>query len=340
MAATLGRLGLAEAVRSLPPEAAYAALRGNPAARPFLDKLDAFLQRHGHRCMSEAEFLHPRWIEDPAQVLAALQPYLDGPDDGADALDKGAVGRRAAAEEQVRALPAPKRAYFEWALRRLHRFARVRDNGQHYLVKLMLPVRRIFAVLGERWARRGWLAVPANFFFLVLPEIEQVIDAGNPGGRNLAAIAARRRLARDYWLRHPAPDVLDAQGKPVTLAARAEDTAEGEVLIGLAASAGRATGRARVVLSPAEAGALERGDILVTRSTDPGWTPVFSHIGGVVLEVGGLLSHGAIVAREYGLPAVVNLPGVTGRIPDGATLTVDGSAGRVLVHRQKTPVRG
>jgi pyruvate,water dikinase len=333
MAATLRRLGLAEAVRDLAPESAYTALRGNPAARPFLDELGAFLQRHGHRCMSEAEFLHPRWIEAPAQVLAALQPYLDMTKVETGAGDEGAIARRAAAQEQVQALPAPKRAYFEWAIRRLHRLARARDNGQHYLVKLMLPVRRIFAVLGERWARRGWLAAPEEFFFLVLPEIEQVVAAGNPGGRDLAAVAARRRLARDYWLRHPAPDALDAQGKPVALAAQAEASDAGEVLIGLAASAGQATGRARVVLSPADAGALEWGDILVTRSTDPGWTPVFSRISGVVLEVGGLLSHGAIVAREYGLPAVVNLPRVTERIPDGATLTVDGSVGRVLIHK-------
>ena len=89
------------------------------------------------------------------------------------------------------------------------------------------------------------------------------------------------------------------------------------------------TGRARVILSPQEATTLQAGDILVTRSTDPGWTPVFALISGVVLEIGGQLSHGAIVAREYGLPAVVNVAGATRRIVDGETITVDGGAGTV-----------
>ena len=90
------------------------------------------------------------------------------------------------------------------------------------------------------------------------------------------------------------------------------------------------TGRVRVILSPQEATSLQPGDILVTRATDPGWTPVFALISGVVLEIGGQLSHGAIVAREYGLPAVVNVAGATRRIADGEKITVDGSTGVVV----------
>ena len=114
-----------------------------------------------------------------------------------------------------------------------------------------------------------------------------------------------------------------------TKAATAGTLPAGTVLSGIAASAGRARGTARVIHHPREANRLQPGDILVTRATDPGWTPLFPLVGGVVLEVGGLLSHGAIVAREYGIPAVINVPGATQRIPDGQVVTVDGTAGRV-----------
>jgi pyruvate,water dikinase len=105
--------------------------------------------------------------------------------------------------------------------------------------------------------------------------------------------------------------------------------AAGTALRGSPASAGQATGRARVVLDPLGA-RLEPGDILVAPSTDPGWTPLFLTAGGLVMEMGGAMSHGAVVAREYGIPAVVGLAGATERIPDGATIVVDGTAGTVV----------
>lgn len=121
------------------------------------------------------------------------------------------------------------------------------------------------------------------------------------------------------------PDVLGPDGLPRETAAPADE----RTLEGITASQGQAQGPARVILSPQEATGLQRGDTLVTRATDPGWTPVFSVIGGLALEIGGQLSHGAIVEREYGLPAVVNVPGATRRIRDGQGITVDGGAGRV-----------
>jgi pyruvate,water dikinase len=147
-------------------------------------------------------------------------------------------------------------------------------------------------------------------------------------------------------MRRPAPEVLGSDGRPpvrgpvgqaagvatgagaIGAAAGAEETL---TLSGIAASAGQATGVAQVVATPAEAAQIARGDVLVTRATDPGWTPVFPLAGAIVLEVGGQLSHGAIVAREYGIPAVVNVSGATRRIPSGRLATVDGSEGRVTV---------
>jgi phosphoenolpyruvate synthase/pyruvate phosphate dikinase len=120
----------------------------------------------------------------------------------------------------------------------------------------------------------------------------------------------------------------------MAFAAQEEQSVDGRVLVGLAASRGVVTGVARVVLSPQAANALQPGEILVTRATDPGWTPVFSVIGGLVLEIGGALSHGAIVAREYGLPAVTNIPQATQLIRDGQVITVDGATGRVTLPKE------
>jgi pyruvate,water dikinase len=208
----------------------------------------------------------------------------------------------------------------------------MRDNGQGYLVKLGLPIRRVYGLLAERWAARGWLSQDDDFFFLVRPELEQVLAAGDPrqAGLNLSRIAAQRRLAHEHWLRVAAPEVLDADGRPVA-ANQPSPAADARRLSGVGASSGQVTGVARLLSHPREAGRLQRGEILVTRATDPGWTPLFSVIGGLVLEVGGLLSHGAIVAREYGLPAVVNVAEATRRIRDGQTVTVDGTGGRVVL---------
>jgi phosphoenolpyruvate synthase/pyruvate phosphate dikinase len=194
-------------------------------------------------------------------------------------------------------------------------------------------MRRIYATLGERWSASSWLAQPEDFFFLAAPEIEAVLDAGHPvaAGLNLPQVVEQRRRAYRHWLDYPAPDALDWQGQPIEPLA----PYGGEVLTGIPASAGEARGVARVILDPSEASALEPGTILVTRATDPGWTPVFSIISGLVLEIGGQLSHGAIVAREYGLPAVVNVPGATRRIGDGQFVIVDGGSGEVKLAGQK-----
>ncbi len=312
--------------------AAFLHLRADAMAKPFLARLAGFLQRHGHRCASEAEWMRPRWVEDPVQVIAQVVTYLRSGDSfdtvGAEAQQ---IERRQATTRQVEARLNPfQRLYFRWALARLHRLLRMRDNGQHYLVKLALPMRRVYATLGERWAARGWLAQPDDFFFLVPAEIDAVIAEGwvAVDDLNLLRRVRERRLAWTYWMAHADfPEVLDAEGKPV---AAVVPMIDGQVLTGIAASGGRVEGVARVVLSPKDAFLLRPGEILVTRATDPGWTPVFSLIGGIVLEVGGQLSHGAIVAREYGLPAVVNVLGATRRIQTGQRITVDGTAGKVF----------
>ncbi len=328
-------LGLAEELEALDPAAALAALRTNERAASALAIFERFLHRHGHRCMTEAEFLVPRWAETPEQAMEMVQGYLRAAP-GFDPAKNAARQQRQ--REETQALVESKlnplqRISFRRSLTSLQEQVRVRDNGQHYLVKLFLPVRRLIAELGRRWAERGWLAQPDDIFFLAHTEIEQIVAANDPQALtdrpDLPALLADRRAAWEYWHTQPAPDVLDLQGRPVDIAGDAISPDDPNVLRGIAASRGRVQGIARVVMTPAEAGRIQPGEILVTRATDPGWTPVFSTISGLVLEIGGQLSHGAIVAREYGLPAVINVTGATRRIVDGETITVDGGAGTV-----------
>ena len=322
--------GQAGLVLDREPDRALEALRDSDEARPFLTRLDAFLQRHGHRCMTEAEWLHPRWIEAPELVVEAVQGYLRAGDEfnPIDIEEKQRRQRLEATRQAEARLDPFRRRFFRSNLERAQRLLRLRDNGQHYLVKLLLPIRHIYATLARRWQGRGWLDEEQQFFFLAETEIEAVLEAGTPqaAGLELGAIAAERRAAYDYWFTVQAPEMLDPEGRPLAVSG---DEDERPGLSGIAASRGIADGTARVILQPSEAAEIEPGSILVTRATDPGWTPVFSVIGGLVLEIGGQLSHGAIVAREYGLPAVVNVPGATERIADGEQIRVDGTEGRV-----------
>ncbi|MBI3978249.1 MAG: hypothetical protein HY331_08695 [Chloroflexi bacterium] len=191
------------------------------------------------------------------------------------------------------------------------------------------PMRRIFATLGERWAGRGWLGQTEDVFFLTLSEVETIARAGDPlaAGKDLTALVAARRLAWRYWFTVTHPEVIGPDARPVTAPASGETS--GTALEGIAASGGRARGTARIIADPREGHRLQPGDTLAARSTDPGWTPLFPLVGGLVLEVAGQLSHGATVAREYGLPAVVNVLDATRRIRDGQTVQVDSTAGRV-----------
>jgi pyruvate,water dikinase len=336
MAQTVRRLELEAILLEQPAGDALAVLRQNPVAAPLMQQLAHFLQRHGGRTMTEAEFFHPRWAEEPAPVIESIASYLRvGTDfDPFTKSDEPARRREAAMARVLSSLPFWRKSSFRKQLATLQRYVWMRDNGQHYVVKLAMPTRILFAELGRRWFQRGWLSAADEIFFLVHEEIDQVVARQDPlaNGYGLAVKAAERRTAWRYWFTQAMPDVLDATGAIVAFTAPSAVDEDGQVLTGLAASRGSVTGVARVVTTPQEAAALKKGEILVTRSTDPGWTPVFSIIGGAVLEIGGMLSHGAIVAREYGLPAVVNIPQAMQLIQDGQRVTVDGTRGRVVVH--------
>lgn len=325
MAQQLRDLGLADDLQKCTPVEALHLLQGHP---PIQQQLRAFLQRHGHRASVEAELRYPRWIEAPEHVVEQLQSYLRNPKTVSS--EQAALRRESATADYLKKLGVWNRMVFRSLLERAHRFTRMRDNGQGYVVKLLLPIRMLLAELGRRFVERGWLSGEDDLFFLVQEELWAVAQAQDPSTlvAQLQTKADARRAAQGHWCRQTPPDALDAEFEPVQNRSLNDDPTQ---LCGIAASRGLITGIARVVATPQEASRLQPGEILVTRSTDPGWTPVFSLIGGAVIEIGGLLSHGAIVAREYGLPAVIGVPQCTRKIQDGQRITVDGSKGRVIL---------
>jgi rifampicin phosphotransferase len=215
-----------------------------------------------------------------------------------------------------------------FALGRARALAGLRELPKYYMVTALAAVRAQLTAVGAELAGRGVLASPQDVFFLTLAEVRQGLGALGSQTIDLRALVTRRREEYDRELRRRhVPRVLLSDGTEPEAVATAGARVDG-ALTGTPASAGTVTGTARVVLDPVGAH-LEPGEILVCPSTDPGWTPLFLTAGGLVMEMGGANSHGAVVAREYGIPAVVGVARATEHVVTGQRITVDGTAGAV-----------
>jgi pyruvate,water dikinase len=349
VAQAVEKAGLAEVVLGVEPAEIHHLIQEAPGGDGILHEMDGFLTAFGHRCPNEGEWLYPRWAEAPEQLWPLIAAYLraGGRIDPGKAEARQRERREQAVAQALSGLDPLRRNFFRRVLARAQHGARLRDNGKHYYMKLALPIRRIDLAFGSRWAARGWLERPEDVFFLAIPDIQAVLAAGEPvvAGLDLASLVRDRRAAFKYWSAlNYVPALIRSDGRPLE-EGRAKDGGNGSqtgeelpgkeplasdrVLHGIPASGGTARGIARLVSSPGDAMDLGPGDILVTRAADPGWTPVFTLVGGLVLEVGGQLSHAAIVARECGLPAVVNVPAATRQIREGQELFVDGTRGEI-----------
>jgi pyruvate,water dikinase len=288
--------------------------------------LASFLEEFGHRGVDELEISAPRWAEDPTYLLETVRSYLETGDQPPP--EHAAAATRGAAERELKAALRfhPLRPLVFWMLDRARRSSALRENTKSILVLSMLPVRRIALEHGRRQVARGVLDEPRDVFWLTMWEHLALLDGSWDGSGARTLIADRRdRDAQLLTLRLPDVVIGDA-AQPVPLPSMA---ATDESFTGIGVAAGIAQGTARVIHHPSEGASLQRGEVLVAPTTDPGWTPLFLRASALVMETGGFLSHGAIVAREYGIPAVANLPGILDQVSTGETLLVDGNAGRV-----------
>jgi len=282
-----------------------------------------FLKAYGHRAVGEFELAVPRWREDTTyleQVSASLRQGAS--ETGGQQHFKRQAEQHASAERDLSELLADKaglRKQVESELDFTRRYMPFRETAKFYLMLGYEQIRRALVELDNRYELEG------GIFYLEPAELEQLI-----GGDDFGNIIATRRTQRELMLQIEMPDVifsdaLEQVGAPVSIAAAKAYT-------GIGVSAGVATGKARVLLMPSDVNPSDRDYILVCPSTDPAWTPLFLHAAGLVMERGGILSHGAVVAREYGVPAVANLPNATRLIADGQLLHIDGNQGIVSIQ--------
>ena len=279
--------------------------------------LTDFLKDYGHRAVDEFELAQPRWREDPTyleRVIASFQQE-------SAAHFTRQVEQRESAEAELSAVLGDKanlRKQIESELDFTRRYMPFRETAKFYLMLGYEQIRRALLELDNRYE------LDDGVFYLMPDELEQLI-----GGDDFTDIIATRKIERELMLQIEVPDVifsdaLEDMGKPMSRNAAKTYT-------GVGVSAGVATGKARVLLTPTDVQPSDRDYILVCPSTDPAWTPLFLHAAGLVMERGGLLSHGAVVAREYSVPAVVNIPNATRYIADGQMLQVDGNQGIVSI---------
>ena len=291
--------------------------------------LTDFLKDYGHRAVDEFELAQPRWREDTTyleQIIASFQQsgLQTPPTESLFPTDDGTrqqIEQCESAEKELVTRLENKtglRKQIESELDFTRTYMPFRETAKFYLMLGYEQIRRPLLELDRRYQLDG------GIFYLVPDELRRLID-----GKALGDVITARKTKRDLMLQIEVPDVifsdaLDQIGTSTPL--EAVDT-----LTGVGVSAGVATGEARVLLTPTEVRPSDRDYILVCPSTDPAWTPLFLHAAGLVMERGGVLSHGAVVAREYGVPAVANIPNATRRIADGQTLRVDGNQGTISI---------
>ncbi|MFL5582494.1 MAG: PEP/pyruvate-binding domain-containing protein [Gemmatimonadaceae bacterium] len=321
--------------RLLEEPTAWPTLRARLAAAAggaeLLAALDRFLERYGDRGAGEIDISRPRWRDDPSLLLRVAAGGLAA-EPGAHRRQheaQVAAGEAAAARLVAAARRGPWGPVRARWVRRLARVARaglgLREHPKFTIVRLFGVVREQVCEAGGLLARRGQLARADDVWHLGYDELAGALDDAS---RDLRAAVARRAETFRHDQRLKPPIVISSEGETPSAAAR-EDVPAG-ALAGTGASAGVVEGVARVVADP-QRETLRAGEILVARFTDPGWTPLFVHAAGVVTEVGGLMTHGAVVAREYGIPAVVSVAGATERIGTGQRIRVDGTRGIVEI---------
>jgi rifampicin phosphotransferase len=292
--------------------------------------LSEFLSNYGHRAVAEIDIGMPRWSDDPTHILGVLANYLRLDNPAFAPTSQFAQGAAAADAMMQTLIGRAKRRgslrarLVRFALGRARQLAGLREMPKYCMVIALAAVRRELVNVGAELARRRRLEKADDVFFLDLKEARAAVD-----GRDMRDLVSERRLAYDAELRRRhIPNVLLSDGTEPEAKGTVQATAAG--LTGTPASAGTVTGVARVILDAVGAH-LEPGEILVAPSTDPGWTPLFLTAAGLVMEMGGANSHGAVVAREYGIPAVVGVPDATSRITTGQRITVDGAAGAITL---------
>jgi pyruvate,water dikinase len=323
----------------------------NPEFANIRAKFDQYLQRWGFRCSAELMLTVPSFQEEPALLVETIRAYARRDCESPAA----ALSRQLAEREQetrcllrklrgrpiTRWLPFVSRAtVLRNVLRWTHAAIAYRERARLKQALLYSRCRRLALALGDQLTARGHLAEPEDVFWLTVPEVDELVAGTAMFPHHVQELTAMRKRAHEQLAAtHPSNDFTLPEGEYLPLfgdlqtadVTSPRDSAGARTLRGVGACGGRAVGRAVVLRDASEAGRLGAEDILITRQTDPGWASVFFLIKGLVIERGGMLSHGAIVAREFGIPCVVGVQHATRELFHAGRIEVDGDRGEVHV---------
>lgn len=338
----LALLDVADAVRPHPEVIEYLQQARDEGFLEGLDRLDggtqargalsSYLDKYGMRCVGEIDVTRPRWSERPTTLVPLLLSSIRNfePGEGSRKFEQGrqeAVQKEESLLARLRQLPEGEQKAVEAQrmIRRLRIFIGYREHPKYSIVRRYLVYRQALQREAVQLVRAGVIADPEDIYYLTFQELREVVrtHALDEG------LVAQRKAEHERNGKLTPPRVITSDGEILSGAYRRADLPAG-ALVGLAVSSGVVEGRARVLLDLAGA-ELAAGEILVTTFTDPSWTPLFVSIKGLVTEVGGLMTHGAVIAREYGLPAVVGVEHATRLIRDGQRIRVHGTDGYIEI---------
>ena len=330
------------------PQDSFDGYRQALAGTSFLSAFDQFMSKSGHHAIFESDPGWPRYGENPSLLLATMAQMTEAPTlpdqhenelaESQAGLQSGNGDKRGVQQRANSPSSAMKRLrpWHSWLLhpviKRLRHLAQMRGQLRALYGQSMTDCRLWDLKLAERWVARNWLAEPGDYFWLTMEEIERALMAEAEMGPTLPALVNARRETYQMYARTEMPYTLrESDVARLVPGQGLAGTALASVLSGLPISPGQVQGRVVVLHRPEDAAHMQKGAILVAPSTDPAWFLIIPQARGLIVEKGGLLSHGSIIAREFGLPAVADIPDATQRFHNGDLVLLDGSTGLVQI---------
>lgn len=293
----------------------------------FKSEFQVFIDTYGHRGTYEGEISNPRWREDPSYLLNYIKSTF-----GRDKVIKTKPLLADKNQKEWNEILNGVSFFRKWRIKKLARKAiqgaELREMSKSQLIRLAEPSRLIALEIGERFFERGILPSTQEVFYCTWSEIIAILRGYWNGDRLKYITMGRKQKMEAYKKEIPSDTIMN---DTVQSKKDMEIESVGNYFSGLGVATGRVEGKVRLIYHPEEGNTLDEGEILVAPSTDPAWTPLFLKASGIVMETGGFLSHGSIVSREYGIPAVVNVAGVMKKLKNGDRIIVDGDEGKVYI---------
>ena len=328
---------LYELMVTTPPKQMMDVLQNHPNSSPVVKAIEEYLEIYGHLGYS-LDFVESLPTEDPSVLLSTLKTMITAKDYNPNKHQINAAGKRDQAMQKIEQL-LDGLQYWQFRYRHwfTHRFYFVREEVMFYLTNGWPTLRLLARELGNHLVDIGTINIPDDVFYLVTEELTKAINARkeNKAIPEYQQLTSERRELREARKRlHPPgtiPEVASNNPGVAFKETQVKNDPNSDILKGIPVSPGTITSPASLINSPAEFDQMQPDSILVCPMTNPAWTPLFAHATGLVTDMGGILGHGSIVAREYGIPAVVGTGNITQRVKHGQKITVDGNAGTVAL---------